>query len=148
MLLCFQNFNFSTTSKTMELSYTITPYPQKLKRFAVRKHLKAIMIHQTLWIVCLYVCLFVQCFTSHSETFHSYGDFTIACVGLQILTYARHLWPLSSEGSLASHIPPWHGVSVYNGHFRGPVTLTPIAERLAVELSLQPNSNLTSASKL
>ena len=30
----------------------------------------------------------------------------------------------------------WHGASVYNGHLRGPVTLTPIAERLAVELSL------------
>ena len=29
-----------------------------------------------------------------------------------------------------------HGASVYNGHFRGPVTLTFIAERLAVELSL------------
>ena len=28
-----------------------------------------------------------------------------------------------------------HGVSVYNGHLRGPVTLTPIAQRLAVELS-------------
>ena len=26
--------------------------------------------------------------------------------------------------------------SVYNGHFRGPMTLTPIAERLAVVLSL------------
>ena len=30
----------------------------------------------------------------------------------------------------------WHGASVYNGHLRWPVTLTPIAERLAVELSL------------
>ena len=30
----------------------------------------------------------------------------------------------------------WHGASVYNGHLRGPVTLTPFAERLAVELSL------------
>ena len=30
----------------------------------------------------------------------------------------------------------WHGASVYNGHLRGPVTLTPIAERLTVELSL------------
>ena len=30
----------------------------------------------------------------------------------------------------------WHGVSIYNGHLRGPVTLTPIAERLAEELSL------------
>ena len=30
----------------------------------------------------------------------------------------------------------WNGASVYNGHLRGPVTLTPIAERLAVGLSL------------
>ena len=30
----------------------------------------------------------------------------------------------------------WHGASVYNGHLRVPVTLTPIAERLPVELSL------------
>ena len=29
-----------------------------------------------------------------------------------------------------------HGASVYNGHLWGPVILTPIAERLAVELSL------------
>ena len=30
----------------------------------------------------------------------------------------------------------WHGASVYNGHLRGPVTLTPTAELLAVELTL------------
>ena len=30
----------------------------------------------------------------------------------------------------------WHGASVYNGHLWGPVTLTPIAEHWAVELSL------------
>ena len=65
--------------------------------------------------------------SSHSRIFHSYDDVTITGEGLQILTYARHSWPLSSEGSLAS---------VYNGHLRGPVTLTLIAERLAVELSL------------
>ena len=29
----------------------------------------------------------------------------------------------------------WHGASVYNGHLQLPVTLTPVAERLAVELS-------------
>ena len=33
--------------------------------------------------------------------FQSYGDITIANEGLQ--TYARHTWPLSSEGSLACH---------------------------------------------
>ena len=35
----------------------------------------------------------------------------------------------------------WHGASVYKCHFRGPVTLTPIAERLAVKLSLPVCTN-------
>ena len=73
--------------------------------------------------------LLVWGFTSHSRIFHSYE-------GLQILTYARHSWPLSSEGSLPCHTYCDTVSSVYNGHLRGPVTLTPIAERLAVELSL------------
>ena len=30
----------------------------------------------------------------------------------------------------------WHGSTLYNGHLRGHVTLTPVAELLAVELSL------------
>ena len=30
----------------------------------------------------------------------------------------------------------WHGALFYNGHIQGPVTLTPVAERLASELSL------------
>ena len=30
----------------------------------------------------------------------------------------------------------WHGSTLYNSHLRGPVTLTPVAELLAVELSL------------
>ena len=29
-----------------------------------------------------------------------------------------------------------HGPTLYNGHLRGPVKLTPVAERLTVELSL------------
>ena len=29
----------------------------------------------------------------------------------------------------------WHGSTLYNDHLRGPVTVTPVAERLAVELS-------------
>ena len=37
------------------------------------------------------------------ENFHSFGNVTIAGEGLQILTYARHLWLLSSEASLACH---------------------------------------------
>ena len=50
-------------------------------------------------------------------------------------------WPmLDTHGHWAVFIkvPPllWHGASIYNGHLWGPVTLTPIALRLAVELSL------------
>ena len=38
-----------------------------------------------------------------SNVLNSFGDVTIAGEGLQILTYARHLWPLSSKGSYACH---------------------------------------------
>ena len=49
----------------------------------------------------IFFCLFVWSLSSHSRIFHSYGDIIIAGEGLQILTlYARHSWPLSSEGSL------------------------------------------------
>ena len=44
-----------------------------------------------------------------------------------VFTYARRSWSLGSEG---------HGTSVYNGHLLGPVSLTPIFERLTVKLSL------------
>ena len=65
-------------------------------------------------IICLpkyisivsYVCLFVWVFSSHSRIFHSHGDFTIAAEELQILTFARHSWRLSSEGYLACHTYP------------------------------------------
>ena len=49
------------------------------------------------------MCLFVWGFSSHSRIFHSYEDVTIASEGLQILTYAPHSWPLSSEESLVCH---------------------------------------------
>ena len=47
--------------------------------------------------------LFVWSLSSHSRVFHSYGDVSIAGEGLQILTYARHSWPMSSERSLTYH---------------------------------------------
>ena len=81
------------------------------------------------------VCLFFCGILSNSKSLHSHGHVTIAGEGLQILTYAWHSLPLSSEGSLTCHTycetghlfimviseDPWH---------------TPNAERLAVELSL------------
>ena len=86
----------------------------------------------------VFVCLFVVWgLSSHSRMFHSYGDVIMTGEGLQMLTYARHSWPLSSEGSLTCHTHCLrHGPTVYNGHLRGPVTLTPNAKRLAMELSL------------
>ena len=42
-------------------------------------------------------------FLSHLIIFNSYGDVTIADEGLQVLTCARHSWPLSNEGSLVCH---------------------------------------------
>ena len=47
--------------------------------------------------------LFVCSFSSHQKIFHSVGEVTFTGEGLQILTYARHWWPLSSEGCLACH---------------------------------------------
>ena len=81
----------------------------------------------------VYIKQFVWVISSHSRMFHSYGDFAITGQRLQIFTYARASWPLSSDSfKLATHTV----TSVYNGHHRGPVTLAPIAERLAMELSL------------
>ena len=87
-----------------------------------------------LWCYRLFVCLFV-------------------CLGFIVplenfsLIWRRH-WRRAANFDLCSalmviekgffSVPhlQWHGAFVYNGHLRGPVTLTPIAERLAVELSL------------
>ena len=85
-------------------------------------------------LFCLFVCLFVQSYQSHSIIFHSYGDVTIITGAGLLLTSARYSWSLNSEGSLTCH--DYCGASVYNGHLPKLVTLTLIAERLAVELSL------------
>ena len=37
--------------------------------------------------------------SSHSRIFHSFGDVTIIGEGLQIWTFTRHSWPLSSASS-------------------------------------------------
>ena len=61
-------------------------------------------VRETVHLINYNICFFVfGAFWSHSRICHSYGDVTIAGEGLQILTYARHSWPVSSEGSLACH---------------------------------------------
>ena len=52
-----------------------------------------------------YVCLLVWSFSSHLRIFHSFGDVTIADERLQILTYARYVWSLSSEGVIKRATP-------------------------------------------
>ena len=54
---------------------------------------------------------------------------------LQILTCSP-LMVIEQWGFLSVPHRLWHRASVYYGHLRGPVTLSPIVERLAVELSL------------
>ena len=50
-------------------------------------------------IYFLFVCLGFKIFVP-LENFHSFGDVVITDKGLKILTYTRHSWPLSIEGSL------------------------------------------------
>ena len=74
----------------------------------------------------LFVCL------SHSRIFNWYGDVTTTDERLQIFTFTRHSWPLSSEVTLACHTycdtehpfimviseDPWHSqllLSIYSG---------------------------------
>ena len=64
------------------------------KRFAGFKRL-----HVSL--VCL--LFFFRFIVPLENIFHSYGDVSITSEGLQILTFARHVWPLSSEGSFTCH---------------------------------------------
>ena len=80
------------------------------------------------WI--LSVCLFALSFSFHSKIFHSFGDVTITGGGLQILPM------FDTYGFFSVAHLLWHGPILYNGHLRGPVTLTPVAKRVAVQLSL------------
>ena len=68
--------------------------------------------------------LLVWGFSSHSRVFYSFGEVSITSELLQIWTYTRHSWPLSSEGSLLCRTYCDMGQPfIYNGHLRGPMTL-------------------------
>ena len=73
------------------------------------------------------IACFWGLFSSHSRIFHSYGDVNIAGEGLQILIYARFF-------GMPHHFGTGHPFILIISE--RPVTLTPIAEHLAVELSL------------
>ena len=67
-------------------------YPLKLDNFLYPKNFSEI---------CFVFFLFG--IFRRTQEFSSFRDDTIADEGLQILTNARHSWPLSSYGSLACH---------------------------------------------
>ena len=102
----------------------------KLKKYTFISAMEKSTLKEIFFFVCLSVCLFFVPFY-----IFSHGDVTITGEGLQMLTYAWHLWPL---GRRILRVPNllWHETSVYNGHLWGHVKLRANAERLAEELSL------------
>ena len=81
--------------------------------------------------------MFVLGFTSHSRIFHPFWDVNITGGGLQILTYSNHSKQLSSEGYLACHTYCDGGGGEGHPYIMViSMTRTPVAEHLAVELSL------------
>ena len=84
-------------------------------------------------IVCLEFFIPLETFSLIYKCHHCQWR-VIASEGLQILTYP--LMAIEQWGFFSGRHLLWQGASVYNGHLRGPVTHTPIAECLAVELTL------------
>ena len=83
----------------------------------------------------IFDCLFFGVFC-HTREFYIYletSPFLVKCCKFwpTLGTYGHWNWGFFSMPRLL-----WHGVSVYNGHIRGSLTLTPNAESLSVELSL------------
>ena len=87
-------------------SITITVWVRTLVQVFQRLFAKS--IH--LWVINVYIdcktemILVCSGFSVPPKNFQSFEDVTIADEGLQILTYAWHSWPLSSEGYLTCHI--------------------------------------------
>ena len=59
-----------------------------------------VMLLYCVLVAALVMVILLVFGSSHSRILHSFGDVTITGEGLQILTNARHSWPLSSEGSI------------------------------------------------
>ena len=81
----------------------------------------------------MFVCMG---FSSRSRIFHSYWVVTITDKRASKFDLCSALMAIEQWRFFSVLHVLWHGESVYNGHLRGPVTLTLIVERLAVELSL------------
>ena len=102
------------------------------------------------------ICLFVWGFSSHSKIFHSFEDVTITAWTVNFdLIYSALMANEQWGFFIVPHLL-WHGPTLYNGHFRGLVTLTPVAEDLdrieprspACEANILPQSHRDGSSFL
>ena len=91
--------NFITTMQ-LYLWFFFLLVSLEIKKKSDFKNEFLIIKSNNLIILFKFVNLFVWGFSFHSRIFHSYGEVPITGERLQILTYAQHSWPLSSEGSL------------------------------------------------
>ena len=75
--------------------------------------------------------LFVWGFSSQTRIFHSVLDYW-----WRVTNFDRCSALMANDQWWFFNVPHqlWHGPVLYNGHLRGPVTFTPVAERLAGEL--------------
>ena len=65
---------------------------------------KTFWLSDMIWgCICFYFSFLCLEFFVLIEHFYSFGDVTMTYGGPQMLTYARHVWLLSSKGSLAWH---------------------------------------------
>ena len=85
------------------LTIILNAYSIQMFSYMQTVHHRMFHINLLLFWKSRFVYLFVWGITSHLRIFHAYGDITITAQGLQTLTYARHSWPLSSEGSLVCY---------------------------------------------
>ena len=98
IILISNKTNFAVRGpSSLDISW-ITSISEKVKillTFSITANFpcKYFMLISFIWFIC----------TSNSKIFHSYEDVTITGEWRHILTYARHSWPLSSDGSLACH---------------------------------------------
>ena len=90
-------------------------------------------------IILFYIVYFARLgiYVPHLRVIHSFGYDTITGENLRILIHGRHSLFWNCEGSLAYHTYcDTARASIYHCHLRGTMTLIPVAELLALELSL------------
>ena len=85
-------------------------------------------------VFCLFVCLFWV--VRPTREFCTHLESSLVPVKGCIYELCSAFMAIEQWGFFSVPHLLWHGASVYDTHLRGPVTLKPVAESLAVDLSL------------